>query len=53
MPPKTKIQKEDILDAAITLVRKEGMEGLNARRLSVNLVVRHSQFSVITKQWMI
>jgi AcrR family transcriptional regulator len=37
MPPKTKIQKENILDAAITLVRKEGMEGLNARRLSSEL----------------
>ena len=35
--PKTKITKEDILKAAAEVVRKEGAEALNARRIAAEL----------------
>ena len=34
MPPKVKITKQMILDAALQIVRKEGGEGLSARRIA-------------------
>lgn len=34
MPPKVKIAKEDIIDAAIRMVREKGIEALNARELA-------------------
>ena len=34
MPPKIKISKQDIIDAALNLIRKEGETGLNARALA-------------------
>lgn len=34
MPPRTKIQKEDIIETAYQLVRQEGMEGINARAIA-------------------
>ena len=34
MPPKTKITKEMILDASFNIIRKEGHESLNARRIA-------------------
>lgn len=34
MPPRQKITKEDILQAAFTLVRENGIEGLNARSVA-------------------
>lgn len=37
MPPKVKITKEDIIDAAIELVRKNGEEALNARSIATLL----------------
>ncbi len=37
MSPKAKISKEEILDAAVSLVRKEGVDALNARALALRL----------------
>lgn len=37
MPPKVKVKKGDILKAAFTLVREEGMDSLNARRIACEL----------------
>lgn len=37
MPPPIKIKKEDILNAAYEIVRVEGMEAINARRLAKHL----------------
>jgi len=37
MPPKIKINEEDILDAGIIIVRKSGIEGVNARELAKEL----------------
>lgn len=37
MPPIRKIQKEAIIQTAYEIVRKEGMEGLNARRVAKGL----------------
>lgn len=34
MPPKVKVVKEDIIDAAIRMVREKGIEALNARELA-------------------
>ena len=34
MPPKSKLTKQDIVDTAVDLVRKQGMQGLNARNLA-------------------
>lgn len=33
MPPKAKVSKEDIIKAAVQIVRENGSEGLNARRI--------------------
>ncbi len=33
MPPKAKISKEDIIKAAVQIVRENGLEGLNARQI--------------------
>ena len=53
MPPKARIQKEHILQAAFTLVRKEGLNSLHARGVANELSALHSRFLDITKQWMI
>lgn len=37
MPPKVKITKEDIINAAVEIVRKEGAEALNARTVASRL----------------
>lgn len=37
MPPKVKIAREDIIDAAVELVRSRGAEGINARTLAAAL----------------
>lgn len=37
MPPRTKIKKEDIIHATFNIVRKEGMEAVNARRIASEL----------------
>ncbi len=37
MPPKSKITKEMILDAAIAVVRRDGFEQINARKVSKEL----------------
>lgn len=37
MPPKVKITKEDIIDAAIDLIRESGMDALNARAIAKKL----------------
>lgn len=37
MPPKQKITKEDIISAALTIIRREGMDALNARALAREL----------------
>ena len=37
MPPKVKIKKEEILDAAIEIIRTEGIAGVNARALGKRL----------------
>ena len=34
MPPKVKITKQDIIEAALTLVREEGADAINARRIA-------------------
>lgn len=39
MPPKIKIKKEDILDAAVELIRTNGAAALNARALAASLGV--------------
>lgn len=36
-PPTTKIQKENIIEAAYEIVKKEGMEGINARAIAKKL----------------
>ena len=37
MPPKVKISKENIIAAAINLIRSEGTEAVNARTLAASL----------------
>lgn len=37
MPPKTKVSKEEILSAAVELVRQNGENALNARNIARNL----------------
>ena len=37
MPPKTKISKQEIVSTALTIVRREGAEALNARRIATEL----------------
>ena len=37
MPPKVKISKENIIEAAIRLIRNEGAEAINARTLAASL----------------
>lgn len=37
MPPKTKVTREDIIAAAVELVRKSGEDGLNARDIASSL----------------
>lgn len=37
MPPTKKYQKEDIINAAYDIVKKEGLSGLNARRIAKEL----------------
>ena len=37
MPPKVRITREDIVDAAVDIVRKEGAEMLNARNVALAL----------------
>ena len=37
MPPKSKVTREMILDAAITVVRREGFEQINARTVAREL----------------
>ena len=37
MPPKVRITREDIMDAAVEIVRSSGVEGLNARNLAATL----------------
>ena len=34
MPPKVKIKKEDIINASVELVRKNGMQAINARAIA-------------------
>lgn len=47
MPPRTVFKKEDVLNVAYAIVKKEGFEGLNARRIakelnsSVHPIFRH------------
>ena len=35
MPPRTVFKKEDVLNVAYVIVKKEGFEGLNAIRISI------------------
>lgn len=35
MPPKVKITKEDIINAAVDIVRESGAEALNARTVEI------------------
>lgn len=37
MPPKTKIKKDDIIHTTFEIVRKEGIESVNARRIAKEL----------------
>lgn len=37
MPPKQKVTKEDIVLAAINLVRKNGVESINARSVAAEI----------------
>jgi AcrR family transcriptional regulator len=37
MPPKVRITKEDIINAAIEIVRKDGAQAINARNLAAYL----------------
>lgn len=37
MPAKRKINKEDIINVCVEIIRKEGMEGLNARKVAKEL----------------
>ncbi len=37
MPPKIKVHREDILSAGVEIVRQEGVQALNARRLASRL----------------
>lgn len=37
MPPKTKIQREDIVSAGLAIVRKDGEASLNARQIAADL----------------
>ena len=37
MPPIVKIKKEDIIDTTFEIIRKEGLEAVNARKIAQNL----------------
>ena len=37
MPPKSKITREQVMEAALALVREQGIEGVNARALAKKL----------------
>lgn len=51
MPPKVKVTKEEIIAAALEILRQKGMEAVNARAVPRRWGVPPSQFSAITAVW--
>lgn len=51
MPPKVKVTKEEIIAAALEILRQKGMEAVNARAVAAALGVPPSPFSAITAVW--
>lgn len=52
MPPKPIITKQDIINAAIQLVRENGISSVNARNLAKPLIALQNPFFVFTQIWM-
>ena len=50
MPAKRKIQKEDILQASISIISHEGLNALNARKIAK--AVQHNHFFIFMRIWM-
>ena len=48
MPAKRKIQKEDILQASISIISHEGLNALNARKIAKKIEEEMSFFLFIT-----
>ena len=48
MPARRKIQKEDIIQESVSIVAKEGINALNARKIAKKL-----GFFIFMKIWMI
>lgn len=52
MPRATKFLKEDIIEAASAVVKKEGLSAINARRgWQRSLDVRYSRSSISLRTW--
>lgn len=52
MPAHKEFTKQDIIEAALTIVKKEGFEGLNARRLAKELHASTQPIYIEFKIWM-
>lgn len=52
MPAKRKIQKEDILQASISIISHEGLNALNARKVAKKLGCQHNHFFIFMRIWM-
>lgn len=51
MPPKVKVTKEEIIAAALEILRQKGMEAVNARAVAAALGCSTQPFSAITAAW--
>ena len=51
MPPKAKFSKEEIIKAAVNLVRTEGAQALTARALGTKLGVSSSPVFTFFRAW--
>ena len=43
MPPPRKVQKEDIINVALEILKKEDIESLNARKIAKELKVKNGE----------
>lgn len=51
MPPKPKFSKEEIIDAALDIVSRDGVAALTARELGESSAARQARYSPFSKAW--